>query len=132
MNNKDVQGRGATGTNVNNTIRNNREARPDNRNTNRFEGRPEYKNDSRDPNANPNKSGFQRNWKDRKDNSQRNNPTRDQRDTRGDKSWNNNPFIVSKRIKTEETIDDIRADLARIEKEIELEIKQIASMRLGL
>lgn len=38
----------------------------------------------------------------------------------------------TRRIKTEETIDDIRADLARIEKEIELEIKQIATLRLGV
>jgi len=63
---------------------------------------------------------------------QRNNAPRDQRDNRGDKVWNNSQFASSKRIKTEETVDDIRADLARIEKEIELEIKQIASMRLGL
>jgi len=39
---------------------------------------------------------------------------------------------IAKKIKTEETIEDIRADLARIEKEIELEIKQIATMRLGV
>lgn len=31
-----------------------------------------------------------------------------------------------------ETIDDIKIDIARIEKEIELEIKEIRSMRLGL
>jgi hypothetical protein len=35
-------------------------------------------------------------------------------------------------MKAEETADDIRADIARIEKEIELEIKEIKSMRLGL
>jgi len=37
----------------------------------------------------------------------------------------------SRKIKTEETIDDIRLDISRIEKEIDLEIKQIATMRLG-
>ncbi len=31
-----------------------------------------------------------------------------------------------------ETVEDIRADIARIEKEIELEIKEIRGMRLGL
>ena len=31
-----------------------------------------------------------------------------------------------------ETIEDIREDIARIEKEIQLEIKEIKSMRLGL
>lgn len=36
------------------------------------------------------------------------------------------------RVKTEETVDDIKADIVRIEKEIQLEIKEIKSMRLGL
>ncbi|MDR0286248.1 MAG: hypothetical protein LBI03_00840 [Clostridiales bacterium] len=36
------------------------------------------------------------------------------------------------KIKVEETADDIRKDLQRIEKEIDLEIKEITSMRLGL
>lgn len=36
------------------------------------------------------------------------------------------------RIRAEETVDDIKTDIVRIEKEIELEIKEIKSMRLGL
>ncbi len=36
------------------------------------------------------------------------------------------------KVKAVETIDDIRADISRIEKEIELEIKEIRSLRLGL
>lgn len=34
------------------------------------------------------------------------------------------------RIRTEETLDDIIADIARIEKEIELEIREIRSLKL--
>jgi hypothetical protein len=36
------------------------------------------------------------------------------------------------KIKAEETIDDIKAEIVRIEKEIELEIKEIQSRRLAL
>ena len=36
------------------------------------------------------------------------------------------------RIKVEETVDDIKADITRLEKEIDLEIKEIKSLRLGL
>ena len=36
------------------------------------------------------------------------------------------------RIKTEETVEDIQMDISRIEKEIELEIKEIRSLRIGL
>ena len=45
-----------------------------------------------------------------------------------------NNFHKSNRPKVpvEETLEDIQADMARIEKEIELEIKEITSMRLGL
>ncbi len=38
----------------------------------------------------------------------------------------------SNRIRAVETAEDIKADIMRIEKEIELEIKEIRSMRLGL
>jgi hypothetical protein len=34
------------------------------------------------------------------------------------------------RIRTEETVDDIKEDIARIEKEIDLEIKEIRSLKL--
>lgn len=34
--------------------------------------------------------------------------------------------------RAEETIDDIKSDIVRIEKEIQLEIKEIRSMKLGL
>ncbi len=36
------------------------------------------------------------------------------------------------RVRAEETTEDIKADIVRIEKEIELEIKEIKTMRLGL
>lgn len=36
------------------------------------------------------------------------------------------------KVPVEETLEDIQADMVRIEKEIELEIKEITSMRLGL
>jgi CCR4-NOT transcriptional regulation complex NOT5 subunit len=36
------------------------------------------------------------------------------------------------RVKAEETIDDIKEDIVRIEKEIELEMKEIRSLKLGL
>lgn len=36
------------------------------------------------------------------------------------------------RIKVDETIDDIKADITRLEKEIQLELKEIRSMKLGL
>lgn len=38
----------------------------------------------------------------------------------------------SNRVKPVETVEDIQIDIQRIEKEIELEIKEIKSMRLGL
>ena len=43
-------------------------------------------------------------------------------------------FHKSNRAKlpVEETLEDIQKDMARIEKEIELEIKEITSMRLGI
>jgi len=68
-----------------------------------------------------------------------NRDTRDNRDNREGGYNKDNSFRTynsqgtsARRIKTEETIDDIRIDLARIEKEIELEIKQIATLRLGV
>ncbi|MDF2524387.1 MAG: hypothetical protein K0R31_2028 [Clostridiales bacterium] len=38
----------------------------------------------------------------------------------------------SNRVKAVETIDDIKTDITRLEKEIELELKEIRSLRLGL
>jgi len=38
----------------------------------------------------------------------------------------------NKNIRAEETIDDIKVDITRIEKEIQLEIKEIRSLKLGL
>lgn len=37
-----------------------------------------------------------------------------------------------KKVKVEETIEDIAKDIARIEKEIDLEIKEIMALKLGL
>lgn len=45
---------------------------------------------------------------------------------------NNHSSRGNGRVKTEETIEDIRTDIARIEKEIELELKEIRSLRLGV
>lgn len=46
--------------------------------------------------------------------------------------FQNNGQRYQKRIKADETIDDIKLDIQRIEKEIELELKEIRSSRLGL
>jgi len=46
--------------------------------------------------------------------------------------YNNSSSKGSGRVKSEETIEDIRTDIARIEKEIELELKEIRSLRLGV
>jgi hypothetical protein len=42
------------------------------------------------------------------------------------------PAKHTAKAKAVETIDDIRMDIGRIEKEIELEIKEIRSLRLGI
>ncbi len=39
---------------------------------------------------------------------------------------------IAAKVKIDETVEDIKADINRIEKEIELEIKEIRSMRSGL
>lgn len=36
------------------------------------------------------------------------------------------------KLPVEETLEDIKADISRIEKEIQLEIKEITTMRLGI
>jgi len=46
-------------------------------------------------------------------------------------SYQNNTSRYNK-IREEETINDIKEDIARLEKEIELEIKEIKSIKLGL
>jgi len=46
--------------------------------------------------------------------------------------YNNSSSKGNSRVKSEETIEDIRTDIARIEKEIELELKEIRSLRLGV
>lgn len=38
----------------------------------------------------------------------------------------------NKRFRANETIDDIKTDIARIEKEIKLELKEIRSTKLGI
>lgn len=76
----------------------------------------------------------------RKDNSHHKDGTyqRDQRDQREGASRqpyhnsNNTSPRYQTRVKAEETIDDIIVDIARIEKEIQLELKEIKSLRLGL
>lgn len=46
-------------------------------------------------------------------------------------SYQNNASRYNK-IREEETINDIKEDIVRLEKEIELEIKEIRSIKLGL
>lgn len=46
--------------------------------------------------------------------------------------YNNLPRYSNQKIKVDETIEDIKADIIRIEKEIELEIKEIKTLKLGL
>jgi len=47
-------------------------------------------------------------------------------------SGQHSPPRFSNKIRTDETIDDIKEDISRIEKEIELELKEIKSMKLGM
>ena len=47
-------------------------------------------------------------------------------------SYQNSQTRFNTRVKTIETVEDIKADIVRIEKEIDLEIKEIKTMRLGL
>jgi hypothetical protein len=47
-------------------------------------------------------------------------------------AYQNSRSGFNSRVKTIETVDDIKEDIIRIEKEIELEIKEIKTMRLGL
>lgn len=46
--------------------------------------------------------------------------------------YHNNYNKPAERVKAIETLEDIKADITRIEKEIQLEIKEIKSIRLGL
>jgi hypothetical protein len=50
--------------------------------------------------------------------------------SRSNSGYNNHR--MSNRVKAEETIDDIKADINRIEKEIDLELKEIKSLRIGI
>lgn len=47
------------------------------------------------------------------------------------KSKNHNNRFEGKKIHHVETVEDIKSDMARIEKEIELEIEEISAMTLG-
>lgn len=57
---------------------------------------------------------------------------RDNNAPRQNFSNQNSPPRYINRIRAEETVEDIRRDISRIEKEIELEIKEIKSLRMGL
>lgn len=73
-----------------------------------------------------------------RDNSQRENSQRDggrpyYRDNQRQHSSSQGQYQRNAgRSRTEETIEDIVMDISRIEKEIELEIKEIKSLRLGM
>jgi len=74
---------------------------------------------------NPNKDNNQRNFY------RDNNVNRENfRDTREPYRQNSQRPAIKPR--SEETVEDIAADIGRIEKEIELELREIQSMRLGL
>lgn len=62
-------------------------------------------------------------------------PRNYQRDNHGRYNGNSGQNSYARqgnRVKGDESIDDISADISRIEKEIQLELKEIRSMRLGL
>ncbi len=67
-----------------------------------------------------------------RDNINNRNLRRDNIQRQGYSSYQSSQPRYNNRIKSVETADEIKSDIARIEKEIELEIKEIKSMRLGL
>lgn len=71
--------------------------------------------------------GFRR---ENRDNSQNRNYNRDNASKHGSPSSHSGQQRYNNKVKTEETIEDIRVDISRIEKEIELEIKEIRSLKL--
>jgi len=113
-------------------------------NTSHGGGRPDYRqrnyereNTPREVSArdNPPREGISRENSHR-DNSYRENSYRENsyRQSGSGHNYSNHSSAqrTGSRIKTEETLDDIIADISRIEKEIELEIKEIRSLRLGM
>ena len=59
--------------------------------------------------------------------------SKDSSNYRGDhRNVKNDHMINRNRQKPVETLDDIKADVSRIEKEISLEIKEIQNLNLGL
>ena len=57
---------------------------------------------------------------------------RDRNEDRRNPSQRDRQFARQNMKKEVETVEDIRKDIARLEKEIELDIREIASMRLGI
>ncbi|MCX7841553.1 MAG: hypothetical protein N2489_00570 [Clostridia bacterium] len=70
--------------------------------------------------------------RERENNPQRNNYMREKDNSHRNNFHNNPPQRYGNKSKAEETAEDIKADILRIEKEIDLEIKEIKSLRLGL
>ncbi len=74
---------------------------------------------------NQHKDNFQRNY--HRENNNQNRENRENRD-----SYRQHFQRPAIKPRAEETVNDIAADIGRIEKEIELELKEIRSMRLGV
>ena len=135
MKNQDYQGKEKqiAGQNTNFNQRN--QGVPKQQNENRNVNHAQSRNDQ--PKENPRRENFNR------DNQQRDNTVRDNAARSGfrDNSFrtpnnysqnNQNSSRPNIRFKADESAEDITTDIIRIEKEIELEIKEIKSMRLGM
>lgn len=59
-------------------------------------------------------------------------PNRDSTSRQSSYSSQSSFSKINEKVKVEETVEDIKADILRLEKEIRLEIKEIRSLKLGL
>ncbi len=115
----------------NNTVRNQHSREPKSSQPGQGGGQPrQQRNSGYDQGGKREKHHFRNYNRDNKDN-------RDSKDGREGFQKQSNSFQgggqrYPHKVKTEETIDDIKEDILRIEKEIELEIREIRTMRLGL
>ncbi len=124
------------GSHRENHIRNNRPPRDNQqRDMQRRENRDNQgrDNSTRENNQNSHKENFQRNYhrdnRDYRDNRDNQNREAARENREPSRQHFQRPPIKPR---AEETVEDIVADISRIEKEIELELKEIRSMRLGV
>ncbi|NLN64304.1 MAG: hypothetical protein GX144_02635, partial [Clostridiaceae bacterium] len=91
---------------------------------------------SRNQNSNNNASSYRKDYSQRRNNNSRSNYNRSSRNEhhRKSKQRYNTESLVARiaNPKREESVDDIRMDIEKLEKDIQFEIKQIRSIKLGL